>query len=272
MTIGKIIDLFLISYRFHGKLSEKTSIFLTLVRLQLKQKFRNKNKIVNERFLNFKIKGYNYSTIEYLVNEIFISNEYYFKTSTLEPFIIDCGANIGMSILYFKNLYPNSKIIAFEPNPYAFKLLEENIKDNRIYNVETHNIALSDKEMQISFYIDDNPGTLVGSINRERGGHNEFKINSQKLSMYLEKIDSVDLIKMDVEGAEVNILSDLYESSTINKVNEYIIEYHHNIKGDKSNLSSFLQKFEACGYNYNLKATFNYVNSFQDILIHFYRK
>jgi FkbM family methyltransferase len=264
------------SKNFRGTYSEKISTFFTLTRLQIKRKlfklFNSKNVTVNEYFLKYKFSGYDYSTIEFLFNEVFISNEYYFEPSTQEPFIIDCGANIGMSILYFKKLFPSSKIIAFEANPYAFKLLEENMKVNKIKNVELHNIALFDKETEISFYINDDIGTLVGSIKAERGGSNELKIDAQKLSNYLKNIETVDLIKMDVEGAEVNILSDLFDSSTIHKAKEYIIEYHHNMNDDKSILSSFLQKFELNGFSYNIKANFRFINSFQDILIHFYRK
>ena len=40
---------------------------------------------------------------------------------------IDCGANIGISILFFKKQYPDCTIMAFEPNPHAFPLLEKNV-------------------------------------------------------------------------------------------------------------------------------------------------
>lgn len=273
MVIKVLLKNLLKAKNFRGAYSEKISIFFTLTRFQIKHKlFNRKNAKVNEYFFKYKFSAYDYSTIEFLFNEVFISNEYYFEPSTQEPFIIDCGANIGMSILYFKKLFPGSKIIAFEANPYAFKLLEENMKVNEIKNVELHNIALFDKETEISFFIGENIGTLLGSIKAERGGSNELKIKAQKLSNYLKNIERVDLIKMDVEGAELNIISDLFDSLTIQKTKEYIIEYHHNMNEDKSILSSFLQKFESNGFSYNIKANFRYINSFQDILIHFYKK
>jgi len=261
------------SKRFKGTYSEKVSTFFTLTRLQIKSKlFKKRNVVVSESFFNYKIYGYDYDTINYLFNEVFISNQYYFQPSSPKPLIIDCGANIGMAVLYFKRLFPDSKIIAFEANPYAFKLLDKTIQFNKINKVELHHVALYDKETEVSFFIGDNIGTLVGSIRKERGGSSELQIQAQKLSDYLKDIGSVDLIKMDVEGAEINIVHDLIESSCINKVKEYIIEYHHNMNEDKSRLSSFLQKFELSGFNYNIKATFSNLNSFQDVLIHFYRK
>lgn len=258
---------------FKGTYSEKISIFFALIRLQIKGKlFKSKNKLVRESFINYKVFGYNYLNLSLLINEVFISNEYYFQPLTKDPVIIDCGANIGVSILYFKKLFPNSRILAFEPNPHAFELLQKNMKENKIQNVELFNIALLDDETEIPFYISDDISTLMGSIKRERGGIKEFKIKTQRLSYYLRNFEMVDLIKMDVEGAELNILSDLVESFSINKTKEYIIEYHHNIDQDKSALSFFLQKFEENGFNYNIQSYFRNINTFQDILIHFYKK
>ena len=49
---------------------------------------------------------------------------YRFVTTKEAPVILDCGANIGLSVIYFKQLYPNSKITAFEPDPDVFKVLK----------------------------------------------------------------------------------------------------------------------------------------------------
>ena len=59
--------------------------------------------------------------------------------------ILDCGAFLGLSTIYFRKEFQNSKIISFEPNPNIFPLLEENIYGNGINNVELVNKALSKK-------------------------------------------------------------------------------------------------------------------------------
>ena len=236
---------------------------------------KNKNKIresiVTEDFLNFKFSSYNYWTIDYLFEEIFLEQEYFFETSEDSPIILDCGANIGMSVLYFKWLYPNSRIMAFEPNPNSFKLLEKNILENVLKDVEYFNIGLFDKEAKIPFYIDNNLSTLIGSINPERGGNRKLEVPAEKLSQYIDAFGEVDLVKMDVEGAEENILNDLVESGSLGKVKEYIIEYHHNLGPANSSLSNFLKEFEKHGYSYNLGANFKRTHAFQDIKIHFYK-
>ncbi len=256
-----------------GTITDKLASFITINQLQIKSFFNGrKDKIVSGKFFNFNVYSYDYLSLAYLFKEVFMSNEYYFEPATRKPLIIDCGANIGMSVLYFKKLYPLSRVIAFEANPHAYKLLESNMVENNVENVELHNIALYDKETEISFFVGSNAGTVTGSIKKDRGGLRELRVKTHRLSQFLENLESVDLIKMDVEGAELNILTDLINSSTINKAKEYIIEYHHNMKEDKSMLGGFLQKFEDNGFSYNIKSHYKKLHSFQDILIHFYKK
>ena len=64
--------------------------------------------------------------------ELFLNESYKFipRSEKNDPIIIDCGANIGVSVVYFKKLFPKSKIIAFEPDPFLFKYLKKNIEKN----------------------------------------------------------------------------------------------------------------------------------------------
>src|SRR5438067_450203 len=71
-----------------------------------------------------------------LWNEIFRVNQYVFSSKTDTPFIIDCGSHIGMSVLYFKRRCPQAQIIAFEPNPQTFQILERNIRQNHLQDVQ----------------------------------------------------------------------------------------------------------------------------------------
>jgi FkbM family methyltransferase len=77
-----------------------------------------------------------------------------FVRTLILPAIFDCGANIGMATLYFKWLYPNARIEAFEADPTAFAVLEMNIARNRLTNVTAHNCALWDENGQIEFFVD----------------------------------------------------------------------------------------------------------------------
>jgi hypothetical protein len=61
------------------------------------------------------------------VDELLVEEIYKFTTTSQQPYIIDCGANIGLSLYYFKKWYPSSKILAFEPDEQIFNILEKNI-------------------------------------------------------------------------------------------------------------------------------------------------
>ncbi len=253
--------------------SERLSVFLDLVKLRMKRRFTNvKGEECKVRVLGYEVSGFSFSALEYLFREVFSSGEYFFETSNTKPVIIDCGSNIGMSVLYFKYLFHDAKIMAFEPNPNTFRLLQKNMEVNGIRDVELHDIALSDREGEISFFVSSDPGTLLGSTRSDRGGDVELKTKADKLSKYIRNQQKIDLVKIDVEGSELNIVNELIESSALQKAEQYIIEYHHRINNDPSALADFLKKFEMSGYDYNLKASFRKPGDFQDVLVHFYKE
>ena len=74
--------------------------------------------------------------------EIFVDESYKFLSKSARPLIIDCGANIGISIFYFKHLLPNADILAFESNYIISELLKENIISNQLSNVQVINKAV----------------------------------------------------------------------------------------------------------------------------------
>ena len=257
---------------FNGTLSNKIIVFSNLCILQLRTIFESSDYTTKSvKLLNYKVTGYSYNTIRHLFVEIFVLKEYLFSSQISNPIIIDCGSNIGMSILFFKNKFPESTIIGIEANPNAFTLLQKNIKVNNLQNIELYNIALSSHTGELSFFIDENLGSLTASQNQSRGGKSEHVVKAEKLSKIIQKFSSIDLIKMDIEGSEIEVISDLFISNTLNIANEYIIEYHHNIETDKSKLSDFLAKFEQNGFNYNIKSSYQEKGDTQDVILHFYK-
>ena len=256
--------------RLNKKLPEKTGLAAASIRLYITGIFYPKSKkFWYTSFLGLKASAYTYKTLDFLFDEIFIGNEYYFESNDKNPLIIDCGANIGFATLFFKKLYPNAKVICFEANPYAFELLKLNAEQNNFTNMELYNEALSDKEGDISFFIG-HKETLHGSLSSERGGEEKINCKAVLLSNYIKQYDKIDFIKIDVEGAEWLILDDLVTTGAIKKVNQFIIEYHHKMSSEPSRLSSFLKIMEENGFEYNIKADYFSKGDFQDILIHFF--
>lgn len=265
--VYSVLTYFLLAKRSDYTLHVKLKVLLILNNLYIRSLFLKKTKEVTVKIFGYKITAYDYNIILFLFKEIFLSKEYYFKTQNKNPKIIDCGANIGMSILYFKFLYPNCSIIAFEPNPMAFLLLKKNIIQNNLIDVELKNVCLSDREESIEFFTGEN--LLTASNLRERGGESKLNIQAVRLSDYIT--DNIDLIKIDVEGAEFEILGDLISTKKINFSERYIIEYHHRMNSNKL-LADFIKPFEEWNFGYSLKTSFSELGSFQDILFYFFKE
>jgi hypothetical protein len=80
--------------------------------------------------------------LRFLSQEIFGWGAYMFKSHSREPVIFDCGSNIGMSVLFFKAVYPHARITAFEPDPGTYKVLNRNIEQSAEQKYRTK-LALS---------------------------------------------------------------------------------------------------------------------------------
>ena len=214
--------------------------------------------------LKHPMRGYHVPTMEYSFHEIFLKGEYDIPLVE-DPIIVDCGANVGFSVLYFKMRYPRATLYAYEPNPRAFGLLKHNVKKNQLKNVFLRNAALSDCEGEEEFFINETwPG--VSSLRQERGGDSVSKVKTELLSTLLLTLDRIDLVKIDVEGAEWSILRDLQENELLTKARRYVIEYHHQINGEAPRLSKFLAPFEKAGFSYQIKAARTLDQAFQDVL------
>jgi len=250
--------------------SEKLAIYKILLRLRFKEIGEKKNTIISQNIFGFKVYAYDYNTLLFLFREIFISRDYLFETNKDQPKIIDCGANIGMSIFFHKYFHPNASIIAFEPNPSAFELLKLNIEKNNLKNITLLQKAVSNTMEPISLFVNNDKGSLLSSVREDRGGTSKIEIETDLLSNYLK--EEVDLLKIDIEGAEWQVLEDLKANGNhLKNVVHAIFEYHHKINGEPSRLTSFLNYFEACNYEYNIRAFHKLRGDFQDLIIHFYR-
>ncbi len=225
--------------------------------------------------LGFKVAKSGERSFQIIVREIFFKGEYKFRAEVEAPVIFDCGANIGLATLYFKYIYPKSHITAFEADPENVRVLNENIANNRLENVTVHGVMLAGHDGEATFYSGSGPaGDLLGSTNPNRDSNpRQVKLRAAKLSGFVDR--QIDLLKLDVEGAEFDVLTDLIESGKINGIKRMVIEYHHRIDGVNSCLARFLKLLEEQGFEYQLAAScgepVGCQNGFQDILIGAYR-
>lgn len=174
--------------------------------------------------LNFKVNYISANALRYLVEEIFIHHVYKFKTDLFNPFIIDAGTNIGLSILYFKHYYPECEILSFEADPKTYEIALKNVLENGLQNVTLKNLGLWNSKSKITFYVADSnaPASLNQSFFLTSG--RPVEVDTTLLSSFLTK--PVDFLKMDIEGAEKNVFEDLDQNHSLLKIKCMSIECH----------------------------------------------
>ena len=101
------------------------------------------------------------ASYKFMYKEIFVHEIYKFYTGKKDPYIIDGGANIGLSTIYFKQLYPHSKIVLLNLILKFLKYLKSNISKFNYKNVEFMNKGLWDKEKELDFWSEGADGGLI---------------------------------------------------------------------------------------------------------------
>lgn len=139
----------------------------------------------------------------YAMCAVFIDDIYKIEEINSPSVILDIGANIGTFTILAAKKFPHAKIIAVEPEPDNIEMLKKNIELNQIKNVEIRNVAVSSGYGMAKFYIDkDQPSahTLHGDPNDKNRESIEVK------TVPLSDFGRIDAVKIDCEGAEVQIL------------------------------------------------------------------
>lgn len=154
-------------------------------------------------------------------DDIFTKQIYKFETPNPTPIIVDCGANIGLSVLYFKQLYPQSYITAFEPDREVFAVLKNNIERNNFSNITLVNKALWNSETNLEFTSEKADAGRF-SQNSSKSNGEKYKVPTVRLRDYLEQ--SVDFLKIDIEGAETQVIQDCFD--LLSNVKNLFVEYH----------------------------------------------
>jgi FkbM family methyltransferase len=244
------------------------SLFSTIVRLAFLKRKKNTQKEVCITLGSFKIFAPDYEILSVLIKEKFVNQEYYFKCNFQSPVVVDCGSNIGISVLYFKSLYPDAVIHCFEPYSSAFYFLKKNIEVNNLKNIVLNNKALSNLVGTIELNVPADDNLINARINREfPGGHREI-VRCEKLSDYLLQLGRADLVKLDVEGSEIEILDDLNKSGLLNKtmISKLIIEFHRSVIRDDRLLNNLINSLRSVSYQVESKTLYPDVDK-SDLLL-----
>lgn len=129
--------------------------------------------------------------------------------------IIDLGANIGLSTIFFKQKYPKAKVLCVEPAEENLSFLYRNIAG-------LDGVSVVDKPVSYkNEFLDLNKGVCSTS---NVYSSSENGIASITMLQLLEGINNIDLLKIDIEGAEENLL--LKNNQWLDKVDNIIVELH----------------------------------------------
>lgn len=138
--------------------------------------------------------------------DLFVRQTLEFKAGNAAPRILDCGANIGLATLYFKRAYPRARITAFEADPSICQVMVENLRRNGAADVETVQAAVWNKSGEIEFHSEGADSGAIATF--AQGGNGASRqVPSVRLRDVLEQ-EPVDLLKLDIEGAEGAVLDD----------------------------------------------------------------
>lgn len=221
------------------------------------EKYKNKKRFIEENvaFKGCVLRVPDVVSFAYQIKEIFSNEIYKFKSDKESPLIYDCGANIGTSVLYFKQLFPNSKIKAFEADEKIAAVLKENIGHLKDVELLQNAVWINDEMLTFNSEGADG-GSLVGSFD------NKQQVKALRLKNLLENDEEIDFLKMDIEGAESEVIKDCADS--LGNVKNVFIEYH-SFKNREQDLDEILRILRINGFRYFMETINKPANPFIQI-------
>lgn len=123
---------------------------------------------------------------------------------------VDVGANVGFWSLLFANVFPRARICAIEANPATFRVLSENIEINVFQNITALNMGVSDNVGELPLYCNDTGnrgGDSFSETTSDRTRRLMIPIKPLAAILAEANLESVDVLKMDIEGFEERVLN-----------------------------------------------------------------
>lgn len=175
--------------------------------------------------------------------DIFVQRGYHFECSRPDPVILDCGSNVGLSVIAFKQRYPMARVTAFEADPAIGDVLVSNLEMAGARDVEVVKGAAWVHAGSVRFVRD---GADSGRIDVDDGAGT---VESVRLADFIK--DRVDLLKLDIEGAEYAVIDDLCQTRKIEQVDKIICEVHGRSR-DKARFPSVLTRLVDEGFTFSV--------------------
>ncbi len=172
--------------------------------------------------------------------EIFVNRLYEFPFSGGAPRILDLGANVGLSVLFFKQRYPQAQVVALEADPRIYTYLVHNLEANAVRDVQAVNKAAWDADEQLTFLHE---GADAGRVSPDSPG-TTMDVQAVHLDRFLSQ-QQFDFIKMDIEGAETRVVPAC--ERLLGAARWVFIEYHSS-PGERQGLADILSLLRDLGF------------------------
>jgi len=162
--------------------------------------------------------------------QLFVHNEYGFKVPIKPETIFDFGANIGLASVLFANKYPSAKIWALEPEEKNYLQANKNLENYK--NVTLLKGAIWNESTHIDI-IDDSVDVDAFMTKKSESGSGKIRAYTIDEILELSGQPTIDLLKIDVEGAEKEVFESNYEN-WIQRTKIIVIELHDEMKPGSS--------------------------------------
>ena len=177
--------------------------------------------------------------------DIFVKRTLEFQSATQAPRILDCGANVGLASLYYKRRYPSARITAYEADPAIFAMLDANLRVNGADDVERIHAAVWTRTGDVSFRCEGSDSGMIDALPGAVQGE-ATSVPGIRLRDALAAAP-VDLLKLDIEGAEGAVLDDC-EPALI-QVRAIVMDLHE-LDPDSRQAPQVLDRLTRAGFQY----------------------
>jgi FkbM family methyltransferase len=177
------------------------------------------------RMLDYELQYRDLLSFSWEWHDIFVEDALEYRPDSASPRILDCGANVGLASLLFKRRCPLSRITAYEADPDLVAVLRTNLDANRAADVETVHAALWTQGGRVTFQADGSESGMIGALSGAVTG-TAVEVPSLRLRDVIENDPNghIDLLKLDIEGAEDQVLTDCEPALT--RVRAMILDLH----------------------------------------------
>jgi FkbM family methyltransferase len=180
--------------------------------------------------------------------DIFVDRSLAFDAGRPDPVILDLGANVGLASLFFRREYPDAVIVAYEADPSLAILCRRNLEENGAADVAVRHAAVWTANEAVPFVREGADSGAVPAVGRTVSGP-IVEVPGIRLRDVLAATPRVDLLKVDIEGAEHAVLPDC--ADVLERVGALVLEIHE-FEPERRGMPALLELLDNAGFRYTI--------------------